>query len=286
MSDLTGSEVIGSVGTILELREDFKTLWPQPFVAVVKQQGEVYREKEGRRTLRFENNGAGYFLKVHMGVGWLEIIKNLVQLRLPVIGASNEWEAINKLHQLGVGTMSLVGFGKRGSNPAKQLSFVLTEELEDMVSLEDFCAPWKDTPPSYRVRKTLVEALALDAATVHNSGMNHRDFYICHFLMKNSDPLLAGEKALPRLYLIDLHRAQMRAQVPTRWLVKDLASLYFSAVDIGLTRRDVVRFLRYYLGPQVSAQLKAAPDFWQKVIKRADKLYQRDFNKRPYLPLR
>ncbi|MFT4997899.1 MAG: hypothetical protein ACI8RO_001249, partial [Flavobacteriales bacterium] len=37
---------------------------------------------------------------------------------------------------------------------------------------------------------------------------------------------------------------------------------------------------------QVSAQLKAAPDFWQKVIKRADKLYQRDFNKRPYLPLR
>jgi heptose I phosphotransferase len=286
MSDLTGSEVIGSVGTILELREDFKTLWPQPFVAVVKQQGEVYRQKEGRRTLRFENNGAGYFLKVHMGVGWLEIIKNLVQLRLPVIGASNEWEAINKLHQLGVGTMSLVGFGKRGSNPAKQLSFVLTEELEDMVSLEDFCAPWKDTPPSYRVRKTLVEALALDAATVHNSGMNHRDFYICHFLMKNSDPLLAGEKALPRLYLIDLHRAQMRAQVPTRWLVKDLASLYFSAVDIGLTRRDVVRFLRYYLGPKVSAQLKAAPDFWQKVIKRADKLYQRDFNKRPYLPLR
>jgi heptose I phosphotransferase len=286
MSDLTGSEVIGSVGTILELREDFKTLWPQPFVAVVKQQGEVYRQKEGRRTLRFENNGAGYFLKVHMGVGWLEIIKNLVQLRLPVIGATNEWEAINKLHQLGVGTMSLVGFGKRGSNPSKQLSFVLTEELEDMVSLEDFCAPWKDTPPSYRVRKTLVEALALDAATVHNSGMNHRDFYICHFLMKNSDPLLAGEKALPRLYLIDLHRAQMRAQVPTRWLVKDLASLYFSAVDIGLTRRDVVRFLRYYLGPQVSAQLKAAPDFWQKVIKRADKLYQRDFNKRPYLPLR
>jgi heptose I phosphotransferase len=104
--------------------------------------------------------------------------------------------------------------------------------------------------------------------------------------MKNSAPLLSGEQVLPALYLIDLHRAQMRAQVPTRWLVKDLASLYFSAVDIGLTQRDVVRFLRHYLGSQVSKQLKASPGFWQKVIKRTDKLYQRDFNKRPYLPLR
>jgi heptose I phosphotransferase len=286
MVDKKGPGNIGSEVNVLELRDDFKALWPQPFDAVVKQQGEVYREKEGRRTLRFEHGGVGYFLKVHMGVGWLEIVKNLVQLRLPVIGATNEWEAINKLHQLGVGTMSLVGFGKQGSNPAKQLSFVLTEELDDMVSLEDFCAPWKDTPPTYRVRKMLIEALAKDAATVHDSGMNHRDFYICHFLMKNSAPLLSGEQVLPALYLIDLHRAQMRAQVPTRWLVKDLASLYFSAVDIGLTQRDVVRFLRHYLGPQVSKQLKASPDFWQKVIKRTDKLYQRDFNKRPYLPLR
>jgi heptose I phosphotransferase len=78
----------------------------------------------------------------------------------------------------------------------------------------------------------------------------------------------------------------MRGQVPTRWLVKDLASLYFSAVDIGLTKRDIVRFLRHYLGPQVSRQLNAAPDFWRKVINRTDKLYQRDFNKQPYLPLR
>jgi heptose I phosphotransferase len=271
---------------MLELRDDFKTLWPQPFDAVVKQQGEVYREKEGRRTLRFEHCGAGYFLKVHTGVGWLEIVKNLIQLRLPVIGASNEWEAITKLHQLDVGTMSLVGFGRRGVNPAQQLSFVITEELEDMISLEDFCAPWKRVPPSYRIRKMLTEALAKNAAIVHGSGMNHRDFYLCHFLIKKSTPLLSGQQVLPKLYLIDLHRAQMRGQVPTRWLVKDLASLYFSAVDIGLTKRDIVRFLRHYLGPQVSRQLNAAPDFWRKVINRTDKLYQRDFNKQPYLPLR
>src|SRR5690606_4611652 len=46
--------------------------------------------------------------------------------------------------------------------------------------------------------------------------------------------------------LIDLHRAQVRPSVPRRWRDKDLAGLYFSALDIGLTRRDRLRFLKHY----------------------------------------
>ncbi len=270
---------------MLELREDFAQRWSDPFVAIEQQQGEIYREKEGRRTLRFEEDSAGYFLKVHTGVGWAEIIKNLLQLRLPVIGATNEWQAIIKLHQLGVGTMNLVGYGKRGSNPARQLSFVLTEELIDMVSLEDLCADWKTTPPPYRQRKLLTTALAKSAGTIHTHGINHRDFYICHFLLKQHDAVLTGGEAEPKLYVIDLHRAQMRQQVPSRWLIKDLASLYFSAADIGLTKRDVVRFLRYYLGPGVSRQLRQSPQFWLRVVKRTQQLYQRDFQRQPDLPI-
>ncbi len=49
-----------------------------------------------------------------------------------------------------------------------------------------------------------------------------------------------------RLSLIDLHRAQTRAATPRRWRNKDLAGLYFSALNIGLTRRDKLRFLRGY----------------------------------------
>jgi heptose I phosphotransferase len=51
-----------------------------------------------------------------------------------------------------------------------------------------------------------------------------------------------------KLSLIDLHRAQIRPQTPRRWRDKDLAGLYFSAVEIGLTRRDYLRFLRVYFG--------------------------------------
>ena len=47
----------------------------------------VYRAREGRLTLRFVVDGRAYFLKLHRGVGWLEIIKNLITLRAPVLGS-------------------------------------------------------------------------------------------------------------------------------------------------------------------------------------------------------
>jgi heptose I phosphotransferase len=73
-------------------------------------------------------------------------------------------------------------------------------------------------------------------------GVNHRDFYICHFLLHLPTRTLTSAK----LSMIDLHRAQVREQTPRRWRDKDLAALYFSALDIGLTRRDILRFLKTY----------------------------------------
>ena len=80
------------------------------------------------------------------------------------------------------------------------------------------------------------------ARKMHRAGINHRDFYLCHFLM---DEPLALDQA-PVLHLIDLHRAQIRQNVPRRWLVKDLGGLLFSAFEKGLTSRDLLRFMRLY----------------------------------------
>lgn len=78
---------------------------------------------------------------------------------------------------------------------------------------------------------------------MHRAGVNHRDCYICHFLLHTDKPVSADDF---RLSVIDLHRAQTRDATPKRWRNKDLAALYFSALDIGLTRRDKLRFLRTY----------------------------------------
>ncbi|MDR2207866.1 MAG: lipopolysaccharide core heptose(I) kinase RfaP, partial [Azoarcus sp.] len=229
------------------LRPPFKQLWAgrDPFIEVETLQGQVLRELEGRRTLRTEIDGRGYFAKIHRGVGWREIFKNLISLRLPVLGARNEWQAIEYLGQLGVDTMRMLAFGERGKNPARRHSFIITEELAPTVSLEDYCRDWPHAPPEPDLKRALITRVAEIARTMHENRMNHRDFYLCHFLLHTDPPPMAE---MLRLSVIDLHRAQIhdRKSLPPRWRRKDLAGLYFSALEIGLTRRDLLRFLRVY----------------------------------------
>ncbi len=266
------------------LREDSAAMWRgrDPFRAAQEQTGTVYRDKEGRRTLRFEYAGHGYFLKLHQGVGWKEIFKNLMQGRLPVLGAKNEYRAIRALEQLRIDTLSIAAYGQRGYNPATQLSFLLTDELQNVESLEDFCGRWPQQPPAFALKRKLIGRVAAIARTMHRSGINHRDFYLCHFLLQNSAPPITAENLDARkLYLMDLHRAQIRRRVPQRWLIKDLGGLYYSALDIGLTRRDIFRFMRAYTQRSLRELLRREGDFWTAVRARAHRIYVRDHCREP-----
>ena len=247
-------------------------LFFKTFADVMLQQGEVYRELENRRTQRIILGSRAYFLKQHFGVGWKEIIKNLCQLRLPVVSAKNEWLALKKLRQLAIPAPRVLGYGCRGMNPATRQSFILTQELPSHISLEDFCKNWRIQSPAFQLKQQLIKEVARIARVIHTNGMNHRDFYICHFLL---DQRLQDSTVKPTLYLIDLHRAQLRKRVPKRWLIKDLAGLYFSSKDIGLTQRDMLRFMREYRNKSLNLVLTEEAAFWQRVKKRGDKLYQR-----------
>ena len=250
-----------------------------PFTAILSLPGEVFRAKEGRRTLRVVLGGKPYFLKAHYGVGWKEIFKNLLQLRLPVVSARNEWQAIQQLERLGVATTPLAGYGIRGFNPARLQSFVLTEALENIVSLEMLCQPWAVDPPrtraAIRFKRALLIRVAEIARRLHERGINHRDFYLCHFCLELSpDTPNRLAQPEPRLYLMDLHRVQLRRRTPRRWIVKDIGSLYFSALDIGLSRRDLLRFIRHYRGQSLRVVFRQEQRFWRAVQKRAFQLYR------------
>lgn len=265
----------------LMLAEPFKTLWhgKDPFVEVERLQGEVYRELEARRTLRTEVDGRGYFVKIHRGVGWREILKNLLTAKAPVLGAGQEWRAIQRLHEVGVPTMTAVAYGERGRNPAAQHSFIITEELAPTISLEDFAVNWCEQPPEPALKRALITEVARMTGDMHRAGVNHRDCYICHFLLHTDRPVQAGGF---RLSLIDLHRAQVRAQTPRRWRDKDLAGLYFSALNIGLTRRDKLRFLESYFRQPLRQILRDEAPLLQRLEGRADRLLQR--YQRKYAP--
>ncbi len=249
--------------------------------------GEVRKEMKGRRTLRFSLSDKHYYLKAHSGIGWREVFKNLLQLRWPVIGARNEWRAIQRLQDLGIHTMTLVGYGRQGINPAAQRSFVITEELENTRSLEELCAQWRTQKPAstdnIKFKRALIQRIATIARVLHQSGVNHRDFYLCHFLLDVSQGLPVVPPNRMRLYLIDLHRVQLRRHTPRRWIIKDVAALYFSSMDIGLTRRDLYRFIAAYSDTSLRAAFQNEPRFWNKIRSRAHILY-RSFHGRDPLP--
>ncbi|EIL9653946.1 lipopolysaccharide core heptose(I) kinase RfaP, partial [Salmonella enterica] len=230
---------------MVELKAPLTTLWrgKDAFEEVKTLQGEVFRELETRRTLRFELDGKSYFLKWHKGTSLKEIVKNLISLRMPVLGADREWHAIHRLRELGVDTMHGVGFGEKGVNPLTRTSFIITEDLTSTISLEDYCADWAVNPPDAQVKRIIIKRVATMVRKMHAGGINHRDCYICHFLLHL--PFTGCEEDL-KISVIDLHRAQIRQRVPLRWRDKDLIGLYFSSMNIGLTQRDIFRFMRDY----------------------------------------
>ena len=255
------------------------------FDYIMQLEGEIFRNVAKRRTLRFELGGKCYFLKAHYGVGWKEIFKNLTQLKLPVTGARNEWLAIQRLEQLGVATMKLVARGERGCNPATRQSFVVTEALEDTQSLEDFCGAWEQHPPvtraAIRLKRELIRRIATVSRIMHSNGINHRDYYICHFLLDVSAAVLTVPPESLRLSLIDLHRVQLRSSTPERWIVKDVGGLYFSSMRIGLTRRDVYRFMQVYRDKPLRATLAEDARFWSRCRLRAYSLYHSFYHELP-----
>ena len=107
---------------------------------------------------------------------------------------------------------------------------------------------------------------------MHRNGVNHRDCYICHFLLHTDRPVTADDF---RLSVIDLHRAQTREHITPRWQRKDLAALYFSALDIGLTRRDKLRFLKGYYRQPLRDILRQQESLLAWLDRKARKLYER-----------
>lgn len=260
----------------LYMNDTFKQLWrdQDPFEALWSLDGEVYRQVAGRKTFRFSVDGKNYFAKLHEGVGWREIIKNLVQLRLPIISARNEWMAIQRLQQLNIDTMTAVAYGEKGFNPAARRSFIVTEALQNTISLEDYCEDWPSKRPEFGTKLKLIGKLAHTARKLHEDGMCHRDFYLCHFLMHFQDES-GPTKAGPKLSLIDLHRALIKNRLSMRWMVKDLASLCYSAMHVGLSKRDLLRFMRVYKQKELRLTLVEDQKFWKAVNSRSQSMYKK-----------
>ena len=268
---------------ILEIPDDWRQGWlkDEPFKKIFALDGIIYRHKDGRRTLQFTIDGQSYFAKLHHGLGWRRFLKSLTRFKWPISGAENEWLAIKLLEEIKIPTTPLVAYGRRGKNPVNKQSFIITKDLKNTESLEDYCNNWIAEPPSPTLKWALIHRVAEITGALHRLGLNHCDLYICHFLLDLKDGRTPNLKNPdnPVLHLIDLHRVQQRKKLPQRWRVKDLAALHFSSFEIGLTKRDLLRFISTYTRRPWREALKSKSELWRQTEKRARAFY-REFKRR------
>ena len=240
---------------------------------------DLVRDFKNRKTGRFEIDGKGFYIKKHFECGIGSVLDELFHLRKPHIGAGHERTVLDTLHSIGIDTMTVAAFGQEGKALSRQRSFLVTDELTHVASLEDICAQWPKEKPSASFKQALLNEVAGISRTLHENGINHRDFYLCHFLLDIAEQGDNYKKRPPKLFLIDLHRAQHRLRIPFRWRVKDIGGLYFSAMDIGLTQRDLFRFMRLYTGKSLRQTLREDRRFWKAVRCRASKIFRKEFGK-------
>lgn len=208
---------------------------------VFQLEGKVYRHIKNRKTILSSIMGEDYFIKIHKGVGWYEIIKNLMAFKWIALGAKQEYKAICEMSRIGILTPKIYAYATDGINPAKINSFIITKSIEHQYILKKLCETWSNCPPSFLFKRRLIHRIAEITRKMHSAGINHRDYYLSHFLLNKRT-----EQDFD-LYLIDLHRAQIRKKVPFRWLSKDLSALYAACKEITcLSNSDIYYFLKEY----------------------------------------
>lgn len=273
----------------LELSPELEKALPagqNPFEWFLKKQGTTHREVKHRLTYETRIGEQHVFVKRHLGCGWREVLKEWYRLRKPVVSARTEWEAAETLAAAGLRVPRVVGKGERGPYPHKIESFVALEALENCETLEHFKEGWLGVSGRLwiEMKRGLLREVAETCRKMHAAGVNHRDLYINHFLI-NRDVIDKWQPGNPLpLYLIDLHRVQRRAEVPDRWLIKDLSALLFSAMDTGLQSTDYARFLSLYLGPDWKDKLRERRKLWQQIRNKAKRLYKDFHQQEPNLP--
>ena len=173
----------------------------------------------------FSAPAVGMYLKKHRVRTWSTRVRATLNAGPGVTAAGVEAENALALTALGLDVMPLVAYGEKLRADGVLESFLLTEELAGYMELQAFLRQRFPASPARRDPdlQRIVVQVARIARLLHGAGYNHRDFYCCHFLIKELSPGAFD------IRLIDLQRAERRRWFRRRWIVKDLAQLAYSA---------------------------------------------------------
>ena len=252
--------------------------------------GEPYRVVPGRSTVRLElpdpkGGRSAVYVKRYTYAPCCASLRRLLWLDPPRSFADLELRSMYRVIDAGISAMRWVAVGEeRPGGGAAQRSCLVTEEIAGGVQADEYCeaAFAADRSREALARKRrLIRAMAQLARRLHGAGLVHRDFYLCHILVR---PVQGAE---PALHLIDLARVERRLEgAPERWIVKDLAALLFSswpspATKVRspvFTRTDCVRFAREYF--QTRRLAAGQKRLVRRVVRKARWIARREARRR------
>ncbi|QDU62626.1 Lipopolysaccharide core heptose(I) kinase RfaP [Planctomycetes bacterium Pan216] len=188
--------------------------------------------------------------------------------------AEKEFHLARLLKESGISTIEPVALGERWRNGVLFESYLLSEAIPNGLTLyeliECFIRPGRlDFPPELRIQ--FAEQIGRLAATIHESGIEHRDLHEKNIIVQKQ----SSEQY--RFFILDLH--ELKIHRPLNWekAIKDLARMgrYFT---LRTSTIDRYRFFRSYalargipmsqlraLSRDVEDQTMASrADFWRR----------------------
>lgn len=239
-------------------------------LAAKNQNGIIARQIKNRVTLKFSIDKNDFYLKRYTSSTWRMLLRICSFAKLQFAEAQPELRALRKLQHIGISAPIPVAWGC-----GRDTSFLVTRALPKSISLETYMANWNEHPPSEDHRRALLNAIADTTRVLHSCGINHRDLYLCHYYLCAS-----SSKKSPKLYLLDLHRAQLRPYVPRSKRIKDLGALYSSAHHLHITKREGLRFIRRYHKIPLNKLSTLEWKLWAKIARRTERNWVRNIYKR------
>lgn len=183
-----------------------------------------------------------------------------------------EWEHLTWAQSQGIPVPRAVAAGEFRGPWGQIRSFLAVEELTGMLALHEAIPLAKSrlSPEEFaKWKRGLIAEMALLSRELHRRGAYHKDLYLCHFYISESDTALSPKAWQGRVVMIDFHRLGRHWLGKTWFQVKDLAQLMYSCDGVdGVTVRDRLRFWKLYRGSPADWGRSSRPRQWIAVATR------------------
>jgi ribosomal protein L22 len=179
------------------------------------------------------------FLKRFINPPLKEQLKNWFSHKRRISMAAGEVKPAIELKEAKVNVPEVVAFGQVWKGIAEEKSFIITRQVPDSVSLETTLPGcfYKGGQVPKTAKKEFIKDLAEVIKDFHNRGFMHRDLYLSHIFYNQQKKIFT---------LIDLARCFKPLLLKRRYLLKDIAQLYYSAPYGVVSKSDRLRFYLYY----------------------------------------